>query len=182
VVPAGSTVTIFVSSGPKLVPVPAVKGEPLSQAQATLRAAGFQVAVLTAKNSAAAPNTVVREKPAAGTKAKFGSQVTIYVAPTGSLVPNVVNEPYPLALGKLGNAGFTDVTTRYVSSPQLANGTVVQQNPPAGSRVPKGTLITLTVVKNAAPSPSPSPPAPSQTPTSTATPTPPAAAPHQRLG
>jgi len=77
-----------------------------------------------------------------------------------------------VALGKLGNAGFSNIANPiYVSNPQLSNGTVVAQTPHAGQRVPADTQITLTVVKNA-PTPSPTPtPTPTGTPTPTSTPT-----------
>jgi serine/threonine-protein kinase len=168
VVPAGTTVTIIASSGPRMVTVPSVKHLSVAEATSKLRAAGFQVSEQTANNSNAPPNTVVREDPTAGSKAKFGSTVTIFVSPGGSLVPAVVGDNYQVAIGKLSNAGFANINVVYVPNPQVGNGTVVQQNPHANQRVPTTTQITLTVVKNAAtPSPTPTP-----TPTVTATPTP----------
>ncbi len=168
VVPAGTTVTIIASSGPRMVTVPSVKHLSVAEATSKLRAAGFQVSEQTANNSNAPPNTVVREDPTAGSKAKFGSTVTIFVSPGGSLVPAVVGDNYQVAIGKLGNAGFTNINVVYVTNPGVGNGTVVQQNPHANQRVPTTTQITLSVVKNAAtPSPTPTP-----TPTVTATPTP----------
>ena len=171
VVAANTIVTLFVSSGPKMVDVPNVKHHTVGDAVSILKAAGFQVEEQTAPNSTAPPNTVVRQDPGSGSSAKFGSVVTIFVSPGGSLVPDVVGENYQVALGKLGNAGFSNINVVNVSNPQLNNGTVVQQNPHANQRVPAGTQITLTVVKNeATPSPTPSP-TPTPTPTSSPTPT-----------
>jgi serine/threonine-protein kinase len=171
VVPAGSQVVLIVSSGPKMVSVPNVKHDTVNQAQSTLTAAGFKVSVQTAPNSTAKPNTVVKQNPTAGTKAKFGSTVTIYVPPNGNLVPNVIGQDYQVALGNLNNAGFTNINVVHVSNPNLANGTVVLQNPKAGERVPPSTQITLSVVQNAA-TPSPTPSAsPTASPTSSPTPT-----------
>ena len=175
VVPAGSSVTLVVSTGPKMVPVPNVKHDSVSDAQSTLQAAGFRVSVQTANNSTASPGTVVRQDPSPGTKAKFGSVVTIFVPPNGNLVPNVVNENYQVAIGQLNNSGFTNIQRVPVTNPQLADGTVVLQNPKAGERVPASTQITLSVVQNPA-SPSPTPTTPSPTPT-TPTPTPPTPSP-----
>src|SRR6266700_2952012 len=169
VVPAGSQVVIVVSSGPKLVTVPPVKHESVTQAEATLTAAGFQVTEQTDNNSTAPPNTVVKQDPPAGSKAKFGSTVTIFVSPGGSLVPAVVGDNYQVALGKLSNAGFTNINVVHVTNPQVPNGTVVGQNPRAGRREPTGTEITLSVVQNAA-TPSPTPTSPSPTPSPTPSP------------
>ena len=168
VVAAGTTVTIFASSGPKMVDVPSVRHHSVTDAENILKSKGFKVQQQTASNSTAPPNTVVRQDPSPGTSAKFGSTVTIFVSPGGLLVPAVVGDNYQVALGKMGNAGFSNINVVYVANPQLSNGTVVQQNPHAGQREPAGTQITLTVVKNkAAPSPTPSP-----TPTSSPTPSP----------
>jgi len=172
VVPAGSNVVLVVSTGPKMVKVPSVKHDSVSQATAALKSAGFQVSVATDNNSHGQPNTVVKQDPSAGTKAKFGSIVTIFVPPSGNLVPAVVGDDYQVALGKLSNAGLTNIQVGYVSNPNVPNGTVVAQNPHAGQRVPAGTQINLTVVKNAAtPSPTPTTPSPTPSPTSSPTPT-----------
>jgi eukaryotic-like serine/threonine-protein kinase len=172
VVAAGTTVTIFASSGPKMVDVPNVKHHSVADAMSILQAKGFQVQQQTASNSTAPPNTVVRQDPSPGSSAKFGSTVTIFVSPGGSLVPAVVGDNYQVALGKMGNAGFSNINVVYVANPQLSNGTVVQQNPHAGQRVSASSQITLTVVKNkATPSPTPSP-TPTATPTSSPTPGP----------
>ena len=120
------------------------------QATATLKGAGFLVTVLTDNNSTAQPNTVVKQDPKAGTKAKLGSTVTIFVSPGGSIVPAVVGDNYQVALGKLSNAGFSNISEVPVVNPQVPNGTVVAQNPHAGKREPAGVLITLSVVKNPA--------------------------------
>jgi len=172
VVAAGTTVTIFASSGQKMVDVPNVKHKSVADAENLLRSKGFQVQEQTAPNSTAPANTVVRQDPSPGTSVKFGSTVTIFVSPGGSLVPAVVGDNLQVALGKLGNAGFSNIANPiYVSNPQLSNGTVVAQTPHAGQRVPADTQITLTVVKNA-PTPSPTPtPTPTGTPTPTSTPT-----------
>jgi serine/threonine-protein kinase len=172
VVAAGTTVTIFASSGPKMVDVPNVKHHSVADAESILKAKGFVVQEQTASNSTASPNTVVRQDPSPGSSAKFGSTVTIFVSPGGSLVPAVVGDDYQVALGKMGNAGLSNIHVVYVANPQLNNGTVVQQNPHAGQRVPASTQITLTVVKNkATPSPTPSP-TPTASPTSSPTPSP----------
>jgi eukaryotic-like serine/threonine-protein kinase len=170
VVPAGSQVVLIVSSGKQQVKVPDVKHDTVSQAQAALQAAGFQVQQQTDNSSTAAPNTVVKQNPKAGSMAAKGSTVTIFVPPGGNIVPAVVGQDYQVALGNLHNAGFTNVNVVHVSNPQVPNGTVQNQTPRAGLREPTSTLITLSVVQNAA-SPSPTPTTASPTPTPTPTPT-----------
>jgi beta-lactam-binding protein with PASTA domain/tRNA A-37 threonylcarbamoyl transferase component Bud32 len=167
-VPAGSQVVLVVSSGPRMATVPDVKHDSLSTAKSTLKAAGFQVFVQTSPGSTAAPNTVVKQRPTGNSQAKYGSVVTVFVPPSGNLVPNVVNENVEIAIGNLNNAGFDNINVVHVSNPQVANDTVVLQSPRAGLREPASAQITLSVVQNAA-SPSPTP---STSPTPTASPTP----------
>jgi eukaryotic-like serine/threonine-protein kinase len=170
VVAAGSQVVIVASSGPRMVTVPNVKHQTVTEAESALRAAGFQVTQQTSTNTNAPPNIVVKQDPPGGSRAKFGSIVTIFVSPGGSVVPAVVGDNYQVALGKLSNAGFTNISVVNVTNPQVPNGTVVAQNPHAGQREPTGTQITLSVVQNASPTPTPTP-TPTATPTPTPTPT-----------
>ncbi len=72
VVPAGSQVILIVSSGKQQVQVPDVKHDTVSQAEATLRAAGFQVQQQTDNSSTAAANTVVKQDPKGGSQAAEG--------------------------------------------------------------------------------------------------------------
>ena len=93
---------------------------------------------------------MVKQSPDPGKSVKVGTLVTIYISQGGTAVPDVVGDNYQVAIGKLSNAGLTNISEVFVQNPQLANGTVVQQNPRAGDHVSPGKKITLTVVKNAA--------------------------------
>ena len=76
----GSTVTIFVSSGPEQVEVPNVIGQTQEEATSKLQAAGFQVKTQTQiVTSEADEGRVLDQNPDAGTKAAKGSAVTITV-------------------------------------------------------------------------------------------------------
>jgi eukaryotic-like serine/threonine-protein kinase len=165
VVAAGTLVKLFVSSGPKMVKVPDVKGDTASSAANLLRNKGFQVTEVPDANSSKPANTVVKQSPDAGKSVKVGTLVTIYISQGGTAVPAVVGDNYQVAIGKLSNAGLTNISEVFVQNPQLANGTVVQQSPRAGDHVSPGHKITLTVVKNAA-TPSPTPTTPTPTPSS----------------
>jgi len=79
-VAVGSTVTIFVSSGPAQVPVPSVIGQSQAAATASLTQAGFKVSTTTsATPDQTQNNTVISQNPNAGTKAAKGSTVTIVI-------------------------------------------------------------------------------------------------------
>jgi serine/threonine-protein kinase len=74
----GDAITLVVSKGPELVTVPDVVRSGLSDAQATLEAAGFQVKVQQAQVYIGL-QYVVREDPSGGSKRPRGSTVTLTI-------------------------------------------------------------------------------------------------------
>jgi len=81
-VATGTSVTIYVSSGPSGVSVPGVDGDTESMAKSILGNAGFSVSVQTVPSSFANNGIVVSETPSGGT-APAGSTVTIVVGQLG---------------------------------------------------------------------------------------------------
>ncbi len=76
----GSVVSIVVATAPKAVKVPSVVGQQASAAAGTLTSAGFKVVRQRQDVSAKSQGgTVITQTPAAGSKAKPGSTVTIVV-------------------------------------------------------------------------------------------------------
>jgi serine/threonine-protein kinase len=73
----GSTITIAVSKGPKLVAVPDVIGLPEADAKAKLEAEGFKVEIVPETTNGS--GNVVLQSPSGGTKVQRGSTVTITV-------------------------------------------------------------------------------------------------------
>jgi eukaryotic-like serine/threonine-protein kinase len=144
----GSPVTVIVSSGPAPVKVPDVTGDSLEAAGATLTNAGLQVGTVTKRVSAtASPNTVISQSPSTGASVKAESKVNLVVAqaPKEIAVPNVTGESQTLALVTLGQAGFKPKTTDAQTSEASKVGTVLTQSPAAGSKAPKGSVVTISV-------------------------------------
>ncbi|HEX3454612.1 MAG TPA: Stk1 family PASTA domain-containing Ser/Thr kinase, partial [Gaiellaceae bacterium] len=101
-----STVTIWVSTGPPKVPVPTVKGQQWTQAEAALTNVGLQP-----KEHLVPGNTkglVTATDPAAGTRVAKGSTVRVNVmsGPELGTVPNVVGDTVQTATSTLHTAGF----------------------------------------------------------------------------
>ena len=96
-VPAGSSVTLDVSSGGTAVPP--VVGEPAAEARATLQGDGFKVSEITGQAPAGFPaGDVFQTSPGAGTTAPQGSKVTIYIAAapaTPTTTPTPPTTPTP---------------------------------------------------------------------------------------
>jgi serine/threonine-protein kinase len=77
--PRGSTVRLFVSTGPQNVLVPNVVQSPEAQAQSTLTAAGFKVQVVTVPSTPSNNGIVLAQNPQGDTQAPQGSTVTLTV-------------------------------------------------------------------------------------------------------
>jgi serine/threonine-protein kinase len=75
--PKGSTVTVFVSKGPKTFPMPNVVGMTKEAALAELQAMGLVVDVVVIPQSSG--DMVVLQAPSAGTTVRHGDHVRIYV-------------------------------------------------------------------------------------------------------
>ena len=166
-VPKNSKVSLVVSSGPATIPVPSVHGLTQSAATSLLQAKGFQVSVKTDDTSTATQNTVVRQRPAAGTSAAKNSFVTIYISGGGVQVPSVINDPVATAQQILQNLGFNVVTKTVAGPAGSTPGTVFNQQPASGPLPSGGTVTIYVAAAQASPTPTPTPtpsPSPSVTP------------------
>jgi serine/threonine-protein kinase len=143
-VPKGTRVRLFISSGPPAVTVPSVVGQDKDDARETLEGAGFEVSAQNT-DSDAPEGEVVGQDPAGGTSADKGSRVTITVSrgPREVDVPDVVGLDQGAARSALRGAGLgVKVVER--ESPE-SEGTVLSQSPSGGTSVPEGTTVTITV-------------------------------------
>jgi len=146
----GSTVTLVVSSGPARTAVPSVVGLPLARALEQLDGAG-----LGARQrrifSEEPPDVVVAQAPAGGERVARGSAVRINVSRgTGTVdVPDVVGQTSDDAGANIRKAGLE---ARAVETPSdESEGTVLSQNPSAGSEARRGTTVRINVSAGAAP-------------------------------
>jgi serine/threonine-protein kinase len=143
----GSTVTLFISSGPQKVTVPSVVGQSQDSASAELANIGLKVQPVSQDSTTETPGTVLSQDPAAGSAVGRGSTVTITVArqPQQVTVPNTVGQSQSSALTALADAGLTPIVggTEPVTNPSQ-DGKVVAQDP-SGGKVKRGTKVTITV-------------------------------------
>jgi serine/threonine-protein kinase len=141
----GDVVDIVVSKGPAPIPVPSVVGLSLDAADAALRAAGFATTSATSYHDHVATGSVIRTEPGSGTALQRGSHVKIVVSkgPAPVRVPDVFKMSQSKAESTLKAAGLTVKVVK--SSGRLLN-LVKSQTPSAGSVVPRGTTVTITIV------------------------------------
>jgi eukaryotic-like serine/threonine-protein kinase len=139
-------VTLLVSKGSDLVEVPPVLGLQQEDAEADIEAADLLANVET-EDAEEPEGTVIAQDPGPGGAVERGSEVTITVS-TGAgsvVVDSVIGESKDAARATLRAQGLK-VTARNedVSSPD-DDGIVLEQAPSGGSRVPRGTTVTLVV-------------------------------------
>jgi serine/threonine-protein kinase len=146
----GTTVKLFVSSGPATKNVPDVTGESEATARATLQSAGFSVTATIRTTTSAPAGTVVGQNPQGGTQATPGSTVIIIVAqkpppPAEVTVPSVTGQSEAQAKSALSAAGFNVSVTTQTTKSKSKNGIVLSQTPAGGTKAKKGTAVTIVV-------------------------------------
>lgn len=158
--PPSSAVNLVISSGPALLAVPAVTGKTQSEAQAAITntciegtTQCLQLGTITTQTSeTVAAGNIISQNPPSGTNVGIGTAVSIVIssgkAPVA--VPNVVGQTLTTAKTTITGVGFKLGTVGLASSTALA-GTVISQNPGAGTQADAAsTAINLTISSGAA--------------------------------
>jgi eukaryotic-like serine/threonine-protein kinase len=127
--------------------MPTVRGQPVASATNTLKSDGLVISASTRRTSTTIKKTdVISTVPKAGTKAHKGETVVLLVSSGGVpkvTLPTVKNEQYATAYSKLSKDDLS-VTEKVVLSTK-PSGIVLSETPTGGTRVKKGTVVTLTV-------------------------------------
>ncbi len=143
----GSVVTVVVSRGSELSPVPDVVGMTKANARSRLEAEGFKVTIVTGADGPDAADEVISQDPRGGAEAEKDSSVTITIASGFNTVPSVDGLSESAASSKLRDAGFSvKVVAETSNDPSLdPEGEVTEQLPAQGQRLQLGSQVTITV-------------------------------------
>jgi beta-lactam-binding protein with PASTA domain/predicted Ser/Thr protein kinase len=144
----GSLVTITVSSGPGEAPVPLVQGLPADEAADKLREAGFKSARRSEFSDTVKAGRVIGTSPSEGSTVQRGTTVTLIVSRGREkvAVPDVTGKSRDEAERLLRDADLeSSVSER--EDQDADPGTVLEQDPAAGTRVRKGRTVDLVVAK-----------------------------------
>ena len=153
----GQSVTLTVSLGIQYVTVPDVTNYLQADAEQQLKNLGVSVLVTQAVEPTVASGSVIRTDPAAGSQVAAGSTVVVYVSrpqvSTTAKVPSLVglssvNDARTLLVQN--KLGLGSTTEQYSDKPA---GTIIAQNPAAGSTVKVNSRVSVTV--SAGPEPEP---------------------------
>lgn len=146
-VPRGSKVILVVSKGAETLIIPDVVGFSLSEATRTLAKEGFKYSVKYQSSDVVARGRVIRQSPPAGSEAKRGTVVTIYVSSGKAkvAVPNVVGLDESAATDALESAGFLVQAFDTPTTDLAKVGTVISQTPVAGTMATRGSVVKIYV-------------------------------------
>jgi beta-lactam-binding protein with PASTA domain len=147
-VPAGTQVSVRVSDGG--VYVPDVIGHIRELAEKTLSDAGLGVGGVRTTQSAEPAGQVIGQSPLGGALVSPQAAISLVVSSGPSqqaatiMVPDLVGMPEQEARAAIASAGLTTGSVRRQASSR-AEGTVVDQDPAAGSQVASGKAVQLFV-------------------------------------
>lgn len=136
--------------------VPSVAGLVPDAANQNLLAINLNVKIMVNQVGSTLPaGTVAYTRPKAGTSVPIGTQIKVYVSKGGfTKVPSVKGMTVSEATNALNSAGFPTVsapqpsqTLYFVHDPNVAAGSVVGTDPPAGKAVNSSSAILLIISK-----------------------------------
>jgi len=154
-VAGGRLVILKVSRSGEKKPLPDVRGLEFNEAGARLAKAGFQVGdVLRIADTDKPVGAVVAQSPSAPAMVPVDTRIDLLLSrgrgddggPVG--VPDILGQGETAARALLVSSGLT-ANTRYVYTEATAPGIVTTISPKAGTQVPAGARVNLTVATNA---------------------------------
>ena len=143
-----STVTIFVSKGSSVIPLPDLTGQSLSEATVKLSELSLKVGeVKSEENSEISKDRIVRTTPQAGTSVKKGDMISVVLSlgVQEIAVPRVIGKSLSSAKRIVEESGFTVGRVSYELSAEFNVGIVMRQRPSAGTTAQKGSAVDLVV-------------------------------------
>lgn len=147
--PMGTAVVLDLSAGPQMGVVPNVVGMQRSQADSALAAAGFTSNPDTVTQASDQPvGTVIASQPAGGAGAAVPSvvQLVLSAGPATIAVPDLTGRTIVEARVLLEQLGLALGDVTILNSGGAGDqASVVQQNPAAGTLVPLGARVTVSV-------------------------------------
>ncbi len=149
----GEPFLMIVSEGPLLRELPDSTGKPLSEAQTALAALRLGVETVEQFDELVPPGTVIAWSVPGDATLSAGSmvepetvvQLVVSTGPAPRVVPNLVGRPVAEARTELEAMGLTLAESEQVFSDDIGLGSIVAQNIPEGTEVPRGSGVVVAV-------------------------------------
>jgi len=138
--------------GQRMTPVPDVSGRTAEEATKLLNDAGFVLGTVTPVFSDNVDvGLVTKQTPSAGDEAKKGTAVDLEISKGAdvAIVPSVIGMTETDAFKLLTEAGFSPQPLAQEFNKDVDAGKVFKQEPPAGEKVKKGTVVNYVVSRGA---------------------------------
>jgi len=150
-----SGISVTISNGPAVIPVPDLAGMDVSTASNTLNLYGITIAGMSFEYSSTVPiDRIIRSTPAAGSLVEWNSTVAVVIS-LGSeplaLMPNIVEQDIATAADLLLPYGITITGMSFEYSSTVPMDHVISSNPTAGTLVPRNSGVSVVVSKGAPP-------------------------------
>ncbi len=140
----GGTVTVIPSLGPWLVTVPAVTGQQLAQAEQSLKAVGLKPGTVSYETSTSIPpGIVISTDPMAYQQWAKDKPVRLVVS-AGQPLPDFVGQQVSAAQAAAQSGGYS-IQQETVANSSQPQGTVLSQQPKAGTPISSGEVVTVWV-------------------------------------
>ncbi len=147
IVSAQTPLTIVVSLGPERVPVPDLAGRTQLECQAALSAVGLTLSVLEEFSDTIPAGTIITQGTPPGVYVLSGSAVTATISRgvRQVTVPNLVGLAESAVAGTLGPAELLLGTTTHAYSPEVPEGSVCGQTPPAAAQANHDSTVNIVI-------------------------------------
>jgi serine/threonine-protein kinase len=144
----GNTITLTVSGGQRLVPVPTVTGMTQGDAQAILEKNGFDVGDVTEMQSNYPRGTVIATRPAAGSQASVPSTIGLVMSSGAAsiMMPDLMGRDIVDARQLLLQLGAKNVQVERDPNGVGAVGAVISQSPVANTSFLPNSAVRLKIV------------------------------------
>jgi serine/threonine-protein kinase len=141
----GSDVLVTISKGRQTVQVPSLDGMDREAARQALESRGLLVKWQEAFSDTVGVGRVAAQDPSSGTPVDLKTRVTVTISKglQKMAVPKLAELSEKEARDKAEGAGFKLRTLTEKSSATVPRGSVMEQSPKAGTKVPKGTTIEV---------------------------------------
>ncbi len=148
-VPEGTLIRLTVSNGPQRIPVPDLLGYHATVAGQLLEAAGLEVGRIIQTQAPVPRGVVVSTRPSTGSTLLPRSSVTLVVSEGAATipVPNLSGLTIDEAEMILQSVGLVVGETMRKASRDVPPGTIVEQDPRAGTLSAPGTIVKIFIAR-----------------------------------
>jgi serine/threonine-protein kinase len=140
-----TSVHVFLSSGPKPVPLPELRGKTQAEATQALQSQ-FAVQVVEASSETVPKGQVIKSKPVNVAPLDSTVQLVVSTGPPLVQVPDVAGKSYDEAAARLKARGFGAARSDQFNN-TVPTGQAIASSPGAGAQAPKGSTVSVAVSK-----------------------------------